>query len=87
MVRVSPDVDREGVPQAVHLLTESGVESERVPGHRGRVHPVPRRGHREPRVGELGLLDGNGVSDDEPIALIAEHPNGCGIRWPSSAID
>ena len=29
---------------------------------------------REPLVGELGLLDGDGVSDDELIASIAAHP-------------
>jgi arsenate reductase (glutaredoxin) len=29
---------------------------------------------REPLVAELGLLDGDGVSDDELIALIAAHP-------------
>ena len=29
---------------------------------------------REPLVGELGLLDGDGVSDDELIAAIAAHP-------------
>ena len=29
---------------------------------------------REPLVAELGLLDGDGVSDDELIALMARHP-------------
>ena len=29
---------------------------------------------REPLVGELGLLDGGGVSDDELIAAMAKHP-------------
>jgi arsenate reductase len=29
---------------------------------------------REPLVAELGLLEGDGVSDDELIALMAEHP-------------
>jgi arsenate reductase len=29
---------------------------------------------REPLVAELGLLDGAGVSDDELIARMAEHP-------------
>jgi arsenate reductase len=29
---------------------------------------------REPLVAELGLLDGDGVSDDELIALMAQHP-------------
>jgi arsenate reductase len=29
---------------------------------------------REPLVGELGLLDGDGVSDDELIAAMAKHP-------------
>jgi len=29
---------------------------------------------REPLVTELGLLDGAGVSDDELIALMAQHP-------------
>jgi arsenate reductase len=29
---------------------------------------------REPLVGELGLLDGDGVSDDELIAAMAAHP-------------
>jgi arsenate reductase len=29
---------------------------------------------REPLVAELGLLEGEGVGDDELIALMAEHP-------------
>ena len=29
---------------------------------------------REPLVAELGLLDGDGVGDDELIALMAQHP-------------
>ena len=29
---------------------------------------------REPLVAELGLLEGDGVSDDELIALMAKHP-------------
>jgi arsenate reductase len=29
---------------------------------------------REPLVAELGLLDGDGVSDDELVALMAQHP-------------
>ncbi|MEA2156670.1 MAG: hypothetical protein QOE11_2810 [Solirubrobacteraceae bacterium] len=29
---------------------------------------------REPLVAELGLLDGEGVTDDELIALMAKHP-------------
>lgn len=70
------------------LLDEHGVEYEGVEYHEVGVSEETIRGllrksglgprdvlrMREPLVAELGLLDGDGVSDDELIAVMAEHP-------------
>lgn len=70
------------------LLAERGVEYEGVEYHRTGLDEATIRDllaksglgprdvlrTREPLVAELGLLDGAGVSDDELIAAIAEHP-------------
>jgi arsenate reductase len=70
------------------LLDERGVEYEGVEYHRTGLDEATIRDLlakaglgprdvlrlREPLVAELGLLDGDGVSDDELIAAIAEHP-------------
>lgn len=70
------------------LLAERGVEYEGVEYHETGLDEAtirdllakadlrPRdvlRAH-EPLVDELGLLDGDGVSDDELIAAMARHP-------------
>jgi arsenate reductase (glutaredoxin) len=70
------------------LLAERGVEYDGIEYHEVglseeeirellrksglRPHDVLRR--REPLVAELGLLEGEGVSDDELIAAMAAHP-------------
>jgi len=70
------------------LLTERGVDFERVDYHiegidqatirsllsKAGIGPRDALRLREPLVAELGLLDGDGVSDDELITLMAEHP-------------
>jgi arsenate reductase len=70
------------------LLTERGVDAERVQYHvegidedtirellaKARIGPRDALRVREPLVAELGLLDGDGVGDDELIALMAAHP-------------
>jgi arsenate reductase len=71
------------------LLAERGVEYEGVDYHRVGLSEATIRDllakadagprdvlrMREPLVAELGLLDGAGVSDDELIARMAEHPH------------
>jgi arsenate reductase len=70
------------------LLAERGVEYEGVEYHRTGLDEATIREllaksglgprdvlrMREPLVEELGLLEGDGVSDDELIAAMAEHP-------------
>ena len=70
------------------LLAGRGVEYEGVDYHRTGLSEATIRDllakadagprdflrTREPLVAELGLLDGAGVSDDELIARMAEHP-------------
>jgi arsenate reductase len=70
------------------LLAERGIEAERVQYHvegidettiralltKAGVGPRDVLRKREPLVAELGLLDGDGVSDSELIALMAKHP-------------
>ncbi len=70
------------------LLAERGVEYEGVEYHRTGLDEATIRDllaksglrprdilrAREPLVAQLGLLDGDGVGDDELIALMAEHP-------------
>jgi len=70
------------------LLAERGVEYEGVEYHRTGLDEATIRDLlaksglgprdvlrvREPLVDELGLLEGDGVSDDELIAAMAEHP-------------
>lgn len=70
------------------LLAEHGVEYEGVEYHRtgldeatirdllakAQLGPRDVLRTREPLVAELGLLDGAGVSDDELIAAMVEHP-------------
>jgi arsenate reductase len=70
------------------LLTERGVEAEHVQYHvegideatirdllaKAQIGPRDVLRVREPLVAELGLLDGDGVGDDELIALMASHP-------------
>ena len=70
------------------LLAEQGIEAERVQYHvegideatirslltKAGVGPRDVLRRREPLVAELGLLDGDGVSDSELIALMAKHP-------------
>ena len=70
------------------LLDERGIDAERVQYHvegideatirsllsKAGIGPRDALRLREPLVAELGLLDGDGVSDDELIALMAEHP-------------
>lgn len=70
------------------LLTERGIDAERVQYHvegideatirellgKAGIGPRDALRMREPLVAELGLLDGDGVDDDELIALMAKHP-------------
>jgi arsenate reductase len=70
------------------LLTERGVDFERVDYHvegidqatirsllaKAGIGPRDALRLREPLVAELGLLDGDGVGDDELIALMEHHP-------------
>jgi arsenate reductase len=70
------------------LLAERGVEYEGVEYHRTGLDEATIRDllaksglgprdvlrTREPLVSELGLLDGDGVGDDELIAAMVEHP-------------
>jgi arsenate reductase len=70
------------------LLTERGVDFERVDYHiegidqatirsllsKAGIGPRDALRLREPLVAELGLLDGDGVGDDELIALMEQHP-------------
>jgi arsenate reductase len=70
------------------LLAERGIEYEGVEYHRtgldeatirdllakAGVGPRDVLRLRDPLVAELGLLDGEGVSDDALIAAMAEHP-------------
>ncbi len=70
------------------LLAERGIEHDGVEYHEtgldeatirellAKMGVGPREilRPREPLVGELGLLEGDGVSDDELIALMAKHP-------------
>ncbi len=70
------------------LLAERGIEYEGVEYHETGLDEATIRDLlakaglgprdvlrvREPLVAELGLLEGDGVGDDELIALMAEHP-------------
>jgi arsenate reductase len=70
------------------LLTEHGVDFERIDYHvegidqatirsllgKAGIGPRDALRLREPLVAELGLLDGDGVGDDELIALMERHP-------------
>ena len=70
------------------LLTERGVDFERIDYHvegidqatirsllaKAGIGPRDALRLREPLVAELGLLDGDGVGDDELIALMERHP-------------
>jgi arsenate reductase len=70
------------------LLDERGIAAEHVQYHvegideatirdlLAKAHIGPRDAlrRREPLVAELGLLDGEGVGDDELIASMAAHP-------------
>jgi arsenate reductase len=70
------------------LLAERGIEYEGVEYHRTGLDEATIRDLlaktgvgprdvlrlRDPLVAELGLLDGEGVSDDALIAAMAEHP-------------
>jgi arsenate reductase len=70
------------------LLAERGVEYEAIEYHevglsedeirellrKSGLRPRDVLRLREPLVGELGLLEGDGASDDELIAAIASHP-------------
>ena len=70
------------------LLDERGIEYEGVEYHETGLDEATIRDLlaksglcprdilrvREPLVGQLGLLDGEGATDDELIAAMAEHP-------------
>lgn len=70
------------------LLNERGIDAERVDYHVEGIDKATIRDLlakagitarealrvREPLVAELGLLEGEGVGEDELIALMAEHP-------------
>jgi arsenate reductase len=70
------------------LLAERGIAADHVQYHvegideatirdllaKAGLGPRDALRRREPLVGELGLLDGEGVGDDELIALMAKHP-------------
>jgi arsenate reductase (glutaredoxin) len=70
------------------LLAERGIEADHVQYHvegideatirdllgKAGIGPRDALRLREPLVAELGLLDGEGVSDDKLVALMAEHP-------------
>jgi arsenate reductase len=70
------------------LLDERGIDADRVQYHvegideatirellaKAQIGPRDALRTREPLVAELGLLEGAGVSDDELIALMAQHP-------------
>jgi len=70
------------------LLDEHGIDADRVQYHvegideatirellaKAELGPRDVLRLREPLVAELGLLDKGGVSDDELIALMSQHP-------------
>ncbi|HEV7804763.1 MAG TPA: ArsC/Spx/MgsR family protein [Solirubrobacteraceae bacterium] len=70
------------------LLDERGIDAERVQYHvegideatirellgKAGIGPRDALRVREPLVGELGLLEGEGVGDDQLVALMAQHP-------------
>ena len=70
------------------LLHDRGIDAERVQYHvegideatirellrKAGIGPRDALRRREPLVIELGLLEGEGVGDDELIALMAQHP-------------
>ncbi|MEA2136898.1 MAG: hypothetical protein QOG56_48 [Solirubrobacteraceae bacterium] len=70
------------------LLDEHGIDAERVQYHvegideatirellgKAGIGPRDALRVREPLVAQLGLLEGDGVGDDELIALMAQHP-------------
>lgn len=70
------------------LLTERGIDPDRVDYHvegideatirsllsKAAIGPRDALRAGEPLVAELGLLDGDGVSDDELVAAMARHP-------------
>ena len=70
------------------LLAERGIEYDAIEYHETGLDEATIRDllakaglgprdilrRREPLVAELGLLDGDGVSDDELIAAMVEHP-------------
>jgi arsenate reductase len=70
------------------LLAERGIDADRVQYHvegideatirellaKAAIGPRAALRMREPLVAELGLLEGDGVGDDELIALMAAHP-------------
>ena len=70
------------------LLAERGIDYDGIEYHETGLDEATIRGllakaglgprdilrRREPLVAELGLLDGDGVSDDELIAAMVEHP-------------
>jgi arsenate reductase len=70
------------------LLDERGIAAEHVQYHvegideatirellgKAGIGPRDALRMREPLVAELGLVDGDGVGDDELIALMAQHP-------------
>jgi len=71
------------------LLAERGIAAEHVDFHveaigeatlrellaKAGLRPREVLRSNEPLVAELGLLDGEGATDDELIALMAEHPD------------
>ena len=70
------------------LLDERGIAAEHVQYHvegideatirdllaKAQIGPRDALRRREPLVAELGLLEGDGISDDDLVALMAKHP-------------
>jgi arsenate reductase (glutaredoxin) len=69
-------LDERGVEYATIAYHDAGLTEDEIRGLLAKADAGPRDflRTREPLVAELGLLDGAGVSDDELIARMAEHP-------------
>ena len=69
-------LDEHGVPYDGVEYHETGLDEATIRDLLAKAELGPRDilRTREPLVAELGLLEGGGVSDDELVALMAEHP-------------
>jgi arsenate reductase len=69
-------LDERGVQYDAIAYHDAGLTEPEIRGLLAKADAGPRDflRTREPLVAELGLLEGPGVSDDELIARMAEHP-------------